>query len=559
MKIAEQGMESNGKYRPYREKFRTNLPDRTWPDTTITRAPAWCSVDLRDGNQALPRPMDVENKLRFFDMLLGVGFRQIEIGYPSAGRTDHEFTRMLIEERRIPAGVLPQVLIAARPDLITKTFQSLKDAPPTIVHVYNATSKLQREMVFRMTKDQIMQMAVEATKQVRALSERYNVPIQYQYSPESFTGTELEFARDVCNAVIAAWEPKAGREIIINLPATVEMATPNVYADQIEWMSRHLHRREHVIVSLHTHNDRGTGIAATELGLLAGAQRVEGTLFGNGERAGNADLVVLALNLFTQGINPNLSFHRLPAIAEVYESCTGMTIPERHPYAGLFSVRAYSGTHQFAISAGLKHRELTGEIEWNVPYLGSDPTDVGREYDPIVVNEQSGSNGAAFVLERYAKFRLPKGLKRDFAPHVQRWCETIKGEILPKQLGILFENIYIKPAAIYSCQQVSKEATTTGITVSLDIIKKGIRHSCVGSGNGAIDAVVHALRQLGEQVNLIEYEEHALGPSSAAKAAAYVKLEKDSIAMWGVGVDSDTEMAAIHALFAALNRQLVTS
>lgn len=553
----QKGMEPNGKYTSYLSQFNVQLPNRTWPNNQILKAPEWCSVDLRDGNQALANPMSVEQKLRFYQMLLDIGFRQIEIGYPAASRTEHEFARTLIEEGRIPQGVKPQVLVAAREDLIRGTFDAIKGGPETIVHVYNSTSRLQRDVVYRMSKDETLQRAVEATKLVRRLADATGTPVQYQYSPESFTGTELEFARDICNAVIEAWEPTSDNKIIINLPSTVEMAMPNVYADQIEWMCRNLKRRESVIVSVHPHNDRGTGIAAAELGMLAGADRVEGTLFGNGERAGNVDLVILALNLYTQGINPGLDFRDIPGVREVYEQCTGCGVPERHSYGGDAASVAYSGTHQLAIRKGLEFRAETGSLEWNVPYLPIDHEDIGKVYTPIVVNSQSGKNGTAFVLDREYGIRAPKEMEGEVAKVVQSWCERSGNSISPEKIKELFEQEFVHREDWIQLRGFKPEGgdgLASGTRVSLDVVIDSDSLRATGTGNGPIDAAVDALGSMGHAVKVRSFTEHSLGSGSGASAIAYMQVAGTNGARWGVGIDTNTELAAIKALMSAVNR-----
>lgn len=551
------GMPPNGKYVPYHERFTTALPDRTWPDQLILKAPEWCSVDLRDGNQALRIPMTVEQKLTFYECLLQVGFQQIEIGYPSASRPEHEFTRILIEEKRIPEGVKPQVLTATRQDLIEKTFHAIKGGPETIVHVYNSTSKLQRDVVFQMSKDETLQRAVDAARLVRHLSDTTSTPVRFQYSPESFTGTERDFALDVCNAVIEAWEAKPGREIIINLPSTVEMSTPNVFADQIEWMSRHLKRRDSVILSAHPHNDRGTGVAAAELALMAGAQRIEGTVFGNGERAGNLDIVILALNLFTQGVDPGLWLANIPWLREVYERVTSEKVPNRHPYAGDASPTAYSGTHHVAIRRCLAARKAEKAHEWNVAYQPIDFTDIGRNPELIEVNSQSGKNSTAHVLEDKFGVRLPKDLEGDVGAVVQGWCERTGSLAAPEKVWSLFNESFVTPGGPFGFQTFSRsnvESVDHPVRAELGLTVLGRAVQAEGRGNGPLNAAIHALHSIGINANILAYETHALASGADAPAIAFTKLAVNRQTVWGVGIDTDSEVAAVKAIIAAANR-----
>jgi 2-isopropylmalate synthase len=547
-----------GKYQAYHEQFDTDLPDRTWPGKRILHAPDWCSVDLRDGNQALPNPMTVAQKLIFFDLLKEVGFEQIEIGYPSASKPEMEFTRALIEDGRIPAHVIPQVLIAARPDLIEKTFDALKGAPRAIVHIYNSTSITQREKVYKMSKDATIARAVEATELVRHLADRADMPVTLQYSPESFTGTEREFARDICNAVITKWNPSADRKVIINLPSTVEMTTPDVYADQIEWMSRHLHSRDHVILSVHPHNDRGTAVAAAELAQKAGAQRVEGTLFGNGERAGNVDLVILALNLYTRGVDPKIDLHDLPKIQKIYEELTDRTVPERHCYAGELATKAFSGTHQAAIRACLDQR--APHDPWDVAYLPIDFRDIGRDYDPITINSQSGKNGVAYALRHNFSLELPKKMESEVMAIVQAWCDKTGTVIPPQTILELFNREFVGVASPIQFQDFESSYVdfqgVRSVRASVTVEYEGQKRVLVGHGNGPMDATITALGDLGIQCNIKEYKEHSLDEGSTAKAIAYVQVELGGITKYGVGVHTNSEEAAIRAVIAGVNRHL---
>ncbi len=551
------GMDPAGQHIPYLKRFPVRLPDRTWPDAVVTKAPQWCSVDLRDGNQALATPMTVEQKLRFYQMLVDIGFRQIEIGYPAASKIERRFARELIENGLISNGIKPQVLVAAREDLIRGTFDAMKGAPETIVHVYNSTSELQRRVVYNMSKDDTIRRAVQATKLVRELSVRTDTPVQYQYSPESFTGTELEFARDICNAVIDAWKPTSDNPIIINLPATVEMTSPNVYADQIEWMSRNLNHRENVIISVHPHNDRGTGVAAAELALQAGADRIEGTLFGNGERAGNVDIVVLALNLYTQGINPMLDFRDIPQIREVYEQCTGLVVPDRHPYAGDAAPIAYSGTHQIAIRRTLEERKKSGQRLWDVAYLPINYAEIGRSYTPIVINSQSGKNGTAFVLQDQFGVQVPKEMEAEVGKVVQEWCEHMQCPISPDKIKELFDGEFVNRSGVIHLRGFShatKEDGAHRCEATLDLTINGREISVEGRGNGPIDAAVDALASIGQPVQVDSFSEHSLNAGSDASAMAYVKVTRDGISCYGAGIDTSSELAAIRALVSAVNR-----
>ena len=553
----ENGMPPKGKYQGYQERFDVRLPDRTWPDQLILKAPAWCSVDLRDGNQALANPMTAEQKLELYRMLVSIGFKQIEIGYPSASVVEHEFARTLIEERLIPAGVKPQVLTATREDLVQKTFESIRGGPETIVHVYNSTSKVQREIVYKMSKDETMERAVEAARLVRKLSDYHSTPVQYQYSPESFTGTERDFARDICNAVIEAWEPTPEHKLIINLPATVEMSTSNIFADQVEWISRYLKRRDSVILSVHPHNDRGTAVAAAELALMAGAERIEGTVFGNGERAGNVDLVILALNLFTQGVDPGINLKELPKVREVYERCTGQKVPDRHPYGGEASPIAYSGTHQTAIKRCLEQRAMTQDPLWNVAYLPIDFEDVGRSYAPIIINSQSGKNGIAYVLETELGFKIPKEMESEVSSVVQSWCDKHGTSITSELMKKLFEEAFVHRTGVFeycSFKHLAQheDACGTKVNLALYINKHLIEQE--GAGNGPIDAAVDALQKLGKEVSVISFSEHSLAAGSAASAVAYVQVACNGVTRFGVGIDTSTEVAGVKALISALNR-----
>ena len=544
-----------GKYIPYSERFPLKLPDRTWPDKTIDRAPAWCAVDLRDGNQALPRPMTVDEKAGFFDVLKKVGFRQIEVGYPAANREEYDFIRLLIEGNHIPSHVIPQVLTMDREDLIKKTFESLKGVHQAIVHIYRPTSIDQRELFFKMTKDQVMKAAVDSTKLVRRLAGKVDFPVQLQFSPESFTGTEMEFALDVCNAVVNAWDPGSHEQVIINLPATVELSRPNIYADQIEWMSRHLKRRDQVILSLHNHNDRGTAVAATELGIQAGADRVEGTLFGNGERTGNLDLVNVAVNLFKEGIDPGIDLSNIPWMTEQYEKFTGMKVPARH-VVGELAFTAFSGGHQAAIAPGLEYQKNATDPLWRVPYLGVDPEDFGMEYEPIRLNAQSGKHGAAFCLKEKFGCEVPRGMLGDLVDMVKEWCHAHnKEELQADAVWGLFQKRYIEPAGQVQLQNYTLTRDGVKVKAFLEVsVAGGETKTVAGTGNGPIDAATNALKQLGYSFDVQSFHEHSRGEGSSAEAVAYVQVSSGERSVFGVGIDGNTEYAALEALVAGVNR-----
>ena len=539
------------------------LPDRTWPGRTLTAPPLWCSVDLRDGNQALVEPMGAGRKLRMFEALVKVGFKEIEVGFPAASQTDFDFLRLLITEHRIPEDVSIQVLTQAREDLIKRTVESLQGARKAVIHLYNSTSTLQRRVVFGQDRDAIRALAVQGTRWVReAARSLEGTEVVFEYSPESFTGTELDYAAEVCDAVFEAWAPAPGEKIIINLPATVEMASPNHYADQIEWMHRHLKHRDRMLISLHPHNDRGCAVAAAELGLLAHADRVEGTLFGNGERTGNVDVVTLALNLYTQGVDPGLDLHDLPALVEVFEYCNRLPVPPRHPYAGELVFTAFSGSHQDAIKKGLT--ALTKELNpyWEVPYLPIDPADVGRQYEPIIrINSQSGKGGVAFVLEHSYGFELPKALAVEFSPVVQRITDATGEELAPEGILEAFLGEYFVPGRFsltdFDVHREGKERCR--ITASLADGGDALNLEAVG--NGPIDAFVHALRaHLGISLHVGGYSEHALGDGENAEACAYVQLRNaGGVTRFGVGRDEDIVAASLRAVVNGVNRLLVAA
>jgi len=540
------------KYRPFAP---INLPDRTWPSRTLTTPPTWCSVDLRDGNQALIEPMDSARKMRMFKQLLKIGFKEIEIGFPSASQTDFNFTRELIEDGLIPEDVTVQVLTQARADLITRTFESLQGAKRAIVHLYNSTSTLQRRVVFKLDRAGIVDIAVKGAELIKKLAaERPETDWIFQYSPESFTGTELDFAVEICDAVTAVWAPTPQRKVILNLPATVEMATPNIYADQIEWFGRHVARRDSVIISVHPHNDRGTGVAAAELAVMAGAERVEGTLFGNGERTGNVDVVTLAMNIYTQGVDPKLDFSNINAVAHCAEACTQLPIHPRHPYVGDLVFTAFSGSHQDAIKKGLAALDPQGI--WEVPYLPIDPSDLGRSYESIIrVNSQSGKGGVAYLLERDYQLVLPRRLQIEFSRVVQAAADTTGKELSSQELWELFSSEYLAtngPIAYRSHQLTTSGDGADRERMTLQIQDGGASVILHGAGTGPIDAAVRALSL---PIDVVGYDEHSCGSGSDALAVAYVEVSTSSGAVFfGVGRHSNIITASLLALFSGVNR-----
>jgi 2-isopropylmalate synthase len=549
------------KYKPYEP---VDLACRTWPSRAILSAPAWCSVDLRDGNQALIDPMSVEEKLEVYRLLLHMGFKEIEVGFPSASRTDFDFLRLLIERALIPDDVTIQVLTQAREHLIEKTFEAIKGAGRAIVHLYNSTSTLQRRVVFRKDRKGIIALAVEGARLIKEEAKKTEgTEILYEYSPESFTGTELDFAMDVFDAVASVWEPSRTRKMILNLPATVEMSTPNVYADRIEWFSTHLRNREAVTLSIHPHNDRGCAVAATELALMAGAERVEGTLFGNGERTGNVDIITLALNLFSQGIDPCLDLHDIDGIKEIFERCTKTPVHPRHPYAGELVYTAFSGSHQDAIRKGMKACAKKPQQLWEVPYLPIDPADVGRTYESIIrINSQSGKGGVAYVMEKEHGMLLPKEMHPEFAGLIQRLSEESGTELPPAAIWQAFEGEYLARTNPFSLKHsaIHQDGTTggedgEGVRVEADIFIDGTARTISGKGNGPIDAFADAMRAAGFPFRVTSYSEHALSTGSDSKAAAYVCLEGGEGALaWGVGMDTNIHTASFKAILSALNR-----
>ncbi len=548
-------------YKRYQRNPVIELTDRKWPNNQIEKAPIWCSVDLRDGNQALIEPMVVEEKVEFFQLLVKLGFKEIEVGFPSASQIEFDFLRQLVDRKLIPEDVTVQVLVQCREHLLKRTFEALEGVKKAVVHIYNSTSTLQRDVVFHMSREEIKQIAIEGTKLVKEYTRDFPGEIILEYSPESFTGTEVEYALEVCTAVQEIWEPTPENKIIFNLPATVEMNTPNVYADQIEWMNCNFKDRASIILSVHPHNDRGTGIAITELALLAGADRVEGTLFGNGERTGNVDILTLAYNMFSQGINPELEIDNINEIIEAYERLCKMKVHERHPYAGKLVFTAFSGSHQDAINKGVKAMKERNSAYWAVPYLPIDPSDIGRQYEPIVrINSQSGKGGVAFIMENYFGFKLPKGMHKEFADVIQSLSEK-QGEVTPDQIMNEFKICYLdkkEPLHFKKCkiEDIAEQgqANTSAIIVYSD---KGIEKTIEATGNGPLDAALRGLqKELGIQIKILDYTEHALGGGENAQAAAYIHMLDipSGKTTFGVGISSNITRASIRAIFSALNR-----
>ncbi len=559
------------KYRPFHEQIKVELSDRAWPAKRITEAPIWCAVDLRDGNQALIDPMSPERKMKMFQLLVKMGYKEIEVGFPSASQTDFDFVRQLIEGGHIPEDVTIQVLTQARDHLIERTYESIKGVHRAIVHLYNSTSVLQRRVVFNADKQGVIDIALAGAR--KCLEMEKSVPetvIHYEYSPESYTGTELEFALEVCNAVINEFKPTPDHKMIINLPATVEMTTPNVYADSIEWMSKNLANRESVVLSLHPHNDRGTAVAAAELGYMAGADRIEGCLFGNGERTGNVDLVTLGLNLFSQGIDPHIDFSDLDEIKRTVEYCNQLRVPERTPYGGDLVYTAFSGSHQDAIKKGFEQMHKDAKeagvdqetLVWAVPYLPIDPKDVGRSYEAVIrVNSQSGKGGVAYLLKSDHNLELPRRLQIEFSRVVQNKTDTDGGEITSEALWDIFQDEYL-PSSIQSkkwgrfeLKRMSTVSEMDGV-VQLDAVLRdnSAEVQVSGTGNGPISAFLEVLAKQGISVSLLDYSEHTLGASSDAQAAAYVELSVEGKTLWGVGIDGDISNASLKAVISAVNR-----
>ena len=525
----------------------------------IDKAPLWCSVDLRDGNQALIEPMSLEEKLDFFKMLVDIGFKEIEVGFPAASETEFNFTRALIERDMIPDDVTIHVLTQAREHIIKKTFKALEGAPRAVVHLYNSTSVAQREQVFKKSKEEILKIAVEGAKLLKELAEQTEGNFQFEYSPESFTGTEPEYALEVCNAVIDVWQPTPDNKCIINLPVTVEHSMPHVYASQVEYMCKHMLYRENVIVSLHPHNDRGCGVADSEMGILAGADRIEGTLFGNGERTGNVDIVTLGMNMYSQGVDPKLDFSDMPHICEVYERCTGMTVGERSPYSGALVFAAFSGSHQDAIAKGMRWIEEKDPNRWTVPYLPIDPTDVGRNYDADVIriNSQSGKGGVGYILETKYGLNLPPKMREAMGYAAKGVSDHLHKELHPDEIFDLFKKTFENVGQPYSINEVHFQQTSEGITTKVISTFNGKTITTEAVGNGRLDAVSNALKKAYElKYSLEVYQEHALERSSSSKAIAYVGIKKpDGTMAWGAGVDPDIIRASIDALVTAINNR----
>ena len=525
----------------------------------IDKAPAWCSVDLRDGNQALVIPMSLEQKVEFFKLLVQIGFKEIEVGFPAASETEYTFLRTLIDRKLIPEDVTIQVLTQAREHIIRKTFEAVKGAPKAIVHVYNSTSVAQREQVFKKSKEEILKIAVEGAKLLKELAEQTEGNFQFEYSPESFTGTEPEYALEVCNAVIDVWQPTPDNKCIINLPVTVEHSMPHVYASQVEYMCKHMLRRENVIVSLHPHNDRGCGVADSEMGILAGADRIEGTLFGNGERTGNVDIVTLGMNMYSQGVDPKLDFSDMPHICEVYERCTGMTVGERSPYSGALVFAAFSGSHQDAIAKGMHWIEEKDPNRWTVPYLPIDPTDVGRNYDADVIriNSQSGKGGVGYILETKYGLNLPPKMREAMGYAAKGVSDHLHKELHPDEIFDLFKKTFENVGQPYSINEVHFQQTSEGITTKVTSTFNGKTITTEAVGNGRLDAVSNSLKKAYElKYSLEVYQEHALERSSSSKAIAYVGIKKpDGTMAWGAGVDPDIIRASIDALVTAINNR----
>lgn len=547
-------------YKKYKRFETIKLKERTWPSKTITKAPIWCSVDLRDGNQALVNPMTVEEKIEMFNLLIDLGFKEIEIGFPSASQIEFDFLRTLVDKKMIPDDVIIQVLTQARPHLIERTFESLKGIKKAVVHIYNSTSILQRDVVFNMSKDEIKDIAIEGTKLVKEYAKKFPGDITLEYSPESFTGTEIEYALEICEVVCETFGASKDNKVIINIPTTVEVDTPNIFADQIEWISTNFKNRESIILSVHPHNDRGTGVATAELALLAGAERVEGTLFGNGERTGNVDILNLGYNMFSQGVNPELNLEDIEKIIDVYEKCCKIPVHVRHPYAGELVFTAFSGSHQDAINKGMsKYNEREGQY-WEVPYLPIDPTDLGRKYEALVrINSQSGKGGIAFIMDKYFGFKMPKAMHKEFADVIQKISEK-KGELAPNIIMEKFKEEYLEQDGIF---KLLKASVSDGLDSNLEadtkvlvsLIYKGKEIEIEGIGNGPIDSLKKALSSLVD-TSVIDYTEHSLGKGSEAMAASYVQIRRNDTKeeTFGVGVNSNITIASFRAIFSALNR-----
>ena len=547
-----------------------DLPDRTWPSAQITSAPRWCAVDLRDGNQALIDPMTPARKLRMFQLLVSMGYKEIEVGFPSASQTDFDFVRMLIEDDLIPDDVVVQVLTQSREHLIERTFDAVRGSKQAVVHLYNSTSTLQRRVVFGLDRAGIVDIAVHGAQLCQKFADEIanDTDIYFEYSPESYTGTELEFAAEVCDAVTEVWQPTPDRKVIINLPATVEMATPNVYADSIEWMGRHLNRRDSLVISLHPHNDRGTGVAAAELGYMAGADRIEGCLFGNGERTGNVCLVTLGMNLFSQGIDPQIDFRDIDEIRRTVEYCNQIPVHERHPYGGDLVFTAFSGSHQDAINKGLRVMEAEANARgisiddhpWAVPYLPIDPKDIGRTYEAVIrVNSQSGKGGVAYIMRTEHKLELPRRLQIEFSQVIQRVTDTEGGEVSPEEIWSAFSGEYLPdptaPWGRFALKSVRQDSPAEGdTTVMVVLVDAGVDRDLIGTGNGPIAAFCDALAAIDIDVRVLDYAEHAMSAGGDAKAASYLECAVNGQVLWGVGIDSSITTSSLKAIVSAVNR-----
>jgi 2-isopropylmalate synthase len=538
-------------YWKYRRYETVDLPDRTWPDRVVDRAPIWCSTDLRDGNQALVKPMDSARKLRMFELLVQLGVKQIEVGFPAASKTDFDFVRRLVEEERIPADTTIAVLTQARPELIEQTFAAIDGAPRAIVHLYNSTSETQRRVVFRLDEAGITELAVRGTELCKELASRTSTDVMFEYSPESFHGTELEVALRICEAVMEAWGTTAAEPMIVNLPTTVEAFPPNVYADRIEWFQRHVSARDAIVLSVHPHNDRGTAVATAELGLMAGAERVEGTLFGNGERTGNVDLITLALNLLTQGVDPQLDLSRLDEAKRIVEECNELPVHPRHPWVGELVYTAFSGSHQDAIKKGMYAQQRSESEAWDVPYLPIDPADLGRSYEAIIrVNSQSGKGGIAYLMETEHSLELPRGLQVDFAQKVQAITDLRGDELTADELYEAFQEHYLAVQAPY---ELVSAAYTDRLTA--EVLADGVPHTVEGAGNGPIAGLVEAFaRVFGVEIRIRDYHEHAMSAAADATAAAYIEADVDGDPVWGVALDPSIVLASLRAVVNAVNR-----
>ncbi len=550
-------------YKRYEKVPVLDFPERQWPNREITKAPTWVSVDLRDGNQALIDPMQVDEKIEFFNYLVKIGFKEIEIGFPSASQIEFDFLRQLVDRKLIPDDVWVQVLVQCREELVERTFESIEGIKNVIVHIYNSTSTLQRDVVFHKSKEEIIDIAVEGTRMVKKRAASFPGNIRLEYSPESFTGTEMDFALEICTAVQREWGATKENPIIINLPSTVETNTPNVYADEIEWMNTHFENRESIILSIHPHNDRGTGVASCELAMMAGAERVEGTLFGNGERTGNLDIMVVAYNMFSQGVNPELDIEHIGEAIEIYERCCKIPIHPRHPYAGKLVFTAFSGSHQDAINKGVQAMKERGDTVWRVPYLPIDPADIGREYEPIVrINSQSGKGGVAFIMDTYFGYKLPKAMHKEFAEVIQALSEK-QGEVSPEEINAKFREEYIERKEPLHFRKLKvddlseEEETNFDTHITMIYTYKGEEKTVEGVGNGPIDAVKRAISEdLDLDIKILDYSEHALQAGSNSKAAAYIHLLDSNTGnvTYGVGESSNITRASVRAIFSAINR-----